>query len=145
MTVTAGVCPPHLRKATPVAAPKFPQPTKSTSHPTPDPAVTDDNGEVEGIDVEAEVTQQDRNELGRKPSEQTEGAKDLFQRSTVNYEVERKKDDVVSGFPDNFGLLPHQVQAKERMKNRETGRSHGGILADDMGLVLLPSIIRLQI
>ena len=31
------------------------------------------------------------------------------------------------------------------MKNRETGRSHGGILADDMGLVLLPSVIRLQI
>ena len=121
-------------------APKLPQPAKSTSYPTPDPSVTDDN-EVEGIDVEAEVTQQDRNELGGKPSEQAEeDVKDLFKGSTVNHEVERKKnDDIISAFPDDFRLLPHQVQAREWMKNRETGRSHGGILADDMGLVLLPT------
>jgi hypothetical protein len=122
-----------------VAAPKFPQPAKSTPSLTPDPSVTDENDEVEGIDVEAEVTHLDRNELGGKPSEQAEeDVKELFKGSTVNHEVERKKnDDIVSAFPDDFRLLPHQVQAREWMKNRETGRSHGGILADDMGLVLL--------
>ena len=99
----------------------------------------DDNGEGEGIEVEAGVTQQDRNELGRKPSEQIEDVKDTFQQSTVNYEVERKTRDVVSGFPDDFRPLPHQVQY------RETGCSHGGILADDMRLVLLPAVITLQI
>ena len=111
MSAIAEVPQPYSGEGTPVAAPKFPHPTRSTSHPTPDPAVTDDTNEVEGIDVEADVTQQGGNELGGKPSEQVEeDVKDLFNGSTVSHEVERKKDGyIVDSFLDDFRLLPQEL------------------------------------
>ena len=82
---------------------------------------------MEGIDVEADVIQQGRNELGGKSSEQVEeDVKDLFDGSTVNHEVERKKDGyTVNSFLDDFRLLPHQVQANgvwAMWKGCESGR-----------------------
>jgi len=67
--------------------------------------------------------------------------KELFKGTSVNHEVEIKEgDEIVEKFASDFRLLRHQIQAKEWMKERETGRSHGGILADDMGLVLFPVV-----
>lgn len=40
---------------------------------------------------------------------------------------------VVKGFKDDIKLLPHQVIGRKWMKERETGKKNGGILADDMG------------
>nr|WVH01933.1 SNF2 family N-terminal domain [Naematelia aurantialba] len=43
-------------------------------------------------------------------------------------------DDVIEGFADNIRLMPHQVRGVKWMRQRESGRKYGGILADDMGL-----------
>jgi hypothetical protein len=40
---------------------------------------------------------------------------------------------IVDGFKDGVKLLPHQVLGRVWMKERETGKKTGGILADDMG------------
>ena len=39
-------------------------------------------------------------------------------------------DDVVEGFAKGMRLMPHQVRGTKWMKQRETGRKYGGILAD---------------
>ncbi|KAK2460825.1 hypothetical protein APHAL10511_007295 [Amanita phalloides] len=50
-------------------------------------------------------------------------------------EAEINPDDlVVSGFREDFRLLPHQALGRVWMRERETGKKAGGILADDMGL-----------
>ncbi|GMK57535.1 hypothetical protein CspeluHIS016_0403690 [Cutaneotrichosporon spelunceum] len=43
-------------------------------------------------------------------------------------------DDVVKGFAKDIRLMPHQVRGVHWMRERESGRKRGGILADDMGL-----------
>ncbi|TRM67085.1 SNF2 family N-terminal domain-containing protein [Schizophyllum amplum] len=47
-----------------------------------------------------------------------------------------EEDLIVPGFKDNIRLLPHQVQGRRWMKEREdvSQKRFGGILADDMGL-----------
>jgi SNF2 family DNA or RNA helicase len=68
--------------------------------------------------------------------------KELFKGTAVNHEVEIKEgSDVVGKFIDGFRLLRHQIQAREWMKERETGNSRGGILADDMGSVIFPIFV----
>jgi SNF2 family DNA or RNA helicase len=42
---------------------------------------------------------------------------------------------IVEGFRDGIALLPHQVLGRIWMRERETGKKTGGILADDMGWV----------
>ncbi|KIO02504.1 hypothetical protein M404DRAFT_649793 [Pisolithus tinctorius Marx 270] len=44
------------------------------------------------------------------------------------------KQAVVEGFTDGIVLLPHQVLGRIWMRERESGKKMGGILADDMGL-----------
>lgn len=44
------------------------------------------------------------------------------------------KQAVVEGFTDGIMLLPHQVLGRIWMRDRESGKKLGGILADDMGL-----------
>jgi hypothetical protein len=39
-------------------------------------------------------------------------------------------DDVIEGFAKGMRLMPHQVRGTKWMKQRETGRKYGGILAD---------------
>lgn len=125
-----------------LAVPKFFPPHKVT----PKPATTDDEGVAEGINVEVDVTAQDEHEYSGKTATQIEdGVKELFKGTAVNHQVERNDgDDVVPSFIDGFRLLPHQVQARQWMKERETGRSHGGILADDMGSIFFLSAILQQ-
>lgn len=128
---------PRLVKAMDMAAPNFFPPTKVAPKPTPQPVVVEDSDE-EGIDVEANISVQDEREFSGKSATQVEDdVKELFEGTAVNHEVEIKEgSDIVGKFTDDFRLLPHQIQAREWMKERETGKSHGGILADDMGSVL---------
>nr|KIR45923.1 hypothetical protein I312_04893 [Cryptococcus bacillisporus CA1280] len=46
----------------------------------------------------------------------------------------KEGEDTVEGFAKGIKLMPHQVRGVRWMKQRETGRKYGGILADDMGL-----------
>jgi hypothetical protein len=39
-------------------------------------------------------------------------------------------DAAVDGFDDSIRLMPHQIQGRAWMKERETGKKAGGILAD---------------
>ena len=125
-----------------LAAPRFSPPTKATPQSVPEPAVIEDDGE-QSVDVEADVNAQDEYEYSGKSATQIEDdVKDLFKGTAVNHEVDIKEGgDVVAGFPDDFRLLRHQIQAREWMKQRETKESHGGILADDMGSVLLVIVL----
>ena len=125
---------PSSVKVVDLAAPKFFPPAKTTLRPTPEPAVVEDDGE-QNVNVEADVNAQDEREYSGKSATQLEDdVKDLFKGTAVNHEVEIKEgDDVVEKFSDDFRLLRHQIQARVWMKERETGGSHGGILADDMG------------
>ncbi|OCF42130.1 hypothetical protein I317_04101 [Kwoniella heveanensis CBS 569] len=43
-------------------------------------------------------------------------------------------EDIIEGFAQGIKLMPHQVRGVKWMRNRESGRKYGGILADDMGL-----------
>jgi len=53
------------------------------------------------------------------------------------------EDAVVNGFRDGVRLLPHQILGRAWMRDREdlTKKRTGGILADDMGLDIFPSIL----
>ncbi|EGO26624.1 hypothetical protein SERLADRAFT_447781 [Serpula lacrymans var. lacrymans S7.9] len=58
-------------------------------------------------------------------------------RDTVNNDDDIEIDmsqATVEGFRDGITLLPHQVLGRAWMRERETGKKFGGILADDMGL-----------
>ena len=68
-------------------------------------------------------------------SEDTEKAlRDLMADVRPEEKVEiNDEDTVVPGFREGIKLMPHQVVARKWMKERETGKRNGGILADDMG------------
>lgn len=134
---------PRSVKAADLAAPKFFPSAKAAPQPIPKPAVIEENDGEEGVNLEAEVNPQDEYEYTGKSSTQIEDdVKDLFKGTVVNHEVEiEDKEYVVPKFIDDFRLLPHQVQARQWMEQRETGGSRGGILADDMGSVLLVTVL----
>ncbi|KAG1743712.1 SNF2 family N-terminal domain-containing protein [Suillus paluster] len=44
------------------------------------------------------------------------------------------EEAIVEGFQDGITLLPHQILGRAWMRDKETGKKRGGILADDMGL-----------
>jgi len=130
---------PTLAKPLDKVTPKLP----SLPKPTPAPTVVWDGDGEEAVNVEADVTAQDEYEYSRKSATQVEDdVKELFKGTTVNHEVEIKEgSDIVEGFIDGFRLLPHQIQAKKWMMERETKSSRGGILADDMGLVVFSLLL----
>jgi hypothetical protein len=49
--------------------------------------------------------------------------------------IDLEEDAIVPGFREGIKLLPHQIVGRAWMKDRETGKKAGGILADDMGCV----------
>ena len=49
--------------------------------------------------------------------------------------IDLEEDAIVPGFREGIRLLPHQIVGRAWMKDRETGKKAGGILADDMGCV----------
>lgn len=126
--------------ATVLAAQKFHLSHLISSQSIPDSVLTGDKDEV---NVEANVTVEDEDDYSKKTATQIEGdVKELFKGATVNHEIEREEDDdIVPKFIEGFTLLPHQIQARKWMMERESGRSHGGILADDMGSVLLSILL----
>lgn len=134
-TATVAAPGPDLGNVIGLTAPRFFPPHKVTSQSTSDPTAVEDDGKPEDINVEANVTAQDESEYTKKTATQVDDdLKELFKGAVVNHEVQRKEDDdVVPSFVDGFRLLPHQVQARKWMGERESKRSHGGILADDMG------------
>lgn len=53
---------------------------------------------------------------------------------TPDDEIEIDMEEaIVEGFQDGITLLPHQVLGRAWMRDKETGKKRGGILADDMG------------
>jgi hypothetical protein len=55
---------------------------------------------------------------------------------SMNVDIEAEinpEDMIVKSFREKFKLLPHQGLGRVWMKERETGKKAGGILADDMG------------
>lgn len=112
----------------------------ATSQAIPDSVTVD----KEEVNVDADVTGQDEDDFSRKTATQIEDdVKELFKGTIVNHEIERNEgDDILPQFISDFKLLPHQVQARKWMKERESGRSHGGILADDMGSVLSTFLVQ---
>ena len=57
---------------------------------------------------------------------------DAYNDTKVEYS---KEDTMVEGFREDVMLLPHQVESRRWMAQRESGvgGKAGGILADDMG------------
>lgn len=139
MGATAKAPEPRPGNTKDVAAHKPSPPQKAISRPIPGSVVTSDDE----VNVEADVALYDEDEYSGKTATQIEDdVKELFKGATVDHEVERKEgDDIVPKFVKGFRLLPHQVQARKWMMERETGRSHGGILADDMGSVFFSAFL----
>jgi hypothetical protein len=140
---TTGPSGPRLARATDLPAPGFFPPARVTPQLIPKPVVIEDNDGEEDLNVDADIDPKDEVEHSGKSATQIEDdVKGLFKGTAVNHEVEIKEgDDVIEKFTDDFRLLRHQIQAKAWMKERETGGSRGGILADDMGLVFLPIVV----
>ncbi|KAJ7074976.1 SNF2 family N-terminal domain-containing protein [Mycena belliarum] len=70
-------------------------------------------------------------------SEANAALRDLFNHSTNNEGAYVDEDDaLVPGFRKGVRLMPHQIQGRAWMRDREdlTKKRAGGILADDMGL-----------
>jgi len=67
---------------------------------------------------------------------ETEKALRALVEDSVNHDddVEIDMDEaIVEGFRDGITLLPHQVLGRAWMRERESDKKTGGILADDMG------------
>ncbi|PFH51167.1 hypothetical protein AMATHDRAFT_85310 [Amanita thiersii Skay4041] len=74
--------------------------------------------------------------LDMSTAEADKAVKDLIAGS-INEDIVAEinpEDMVVPGFKEGIELLPHQVLGRIWMRERETGKKMGGILADDMGL-----------
>ncbi|KAL5639611.1 hypothetical protein ACGC1H_006279 [Rhizoctonia solani] len=92
--------------------------------------VTEDaDGEKFNIQVGGEDFKTDPDEAQRALKELVEGA-----IGAADLEGIDMKDATVKGFREGIKLMPHQIQGRAWMRERETGKKCGGILADDMGL-----------
>lgn len=47
----------------------------------------------------------------------------------------KEGEEIVKGFAADIRLMPHQVRGVRWMRNRESGRKYGGILADVSGMI----------
>lgn len=105
--------------------------SSSSSSQKPQPSITDKNAEEINVpnfqdDYRVYTAAETENEL-----------RDLMGGS-MNQELEEEvdmADAIVDGFKEGITLLPHQIVGRAWMKERETGKKAGGILADDMGYV----------
>lgn len=90
--------------------------------------------EVNGEDFDlnqAKFTAEDFERFHGDPEEQM---RNLLAGAVGEGEGEGEEDeegaDMVEGFADGMRLMPHQVRGVKWMRERETGRKYGGILAD---------------
>ncbi|KAB5589431.1 SNF2 family DNA-dependent ATPase [Ceratobasidium theobromae] len=89
----------------------------------------DANGEKFNIDVGGDDFKTNPDDAQRALKELVEGAMGASELDGVDM-----KDATVKGFREGITLMPHQIQGRAWMRERETGKKCGGILADDMGL-----------
>ncbi|KAL0579929.1 hypothetical protein V5O48_002100 [Marasmius crinis-equi] len=131
--------------ATPIAIPSLSKPTPphhypSGSRPAQPPRIVQpqERRDGDGEYVEVPDFAQDEN-MFTSPQEAEKALRDLMGGS-MNDEGENieftEEDALVSGFKEEFRLLPHQIIGRRFMKDREDPKAKrmGGILADDMGL-----------
>ncbi|CAK9784152.1 unnamed protein product [Cutaneotrichosporon oleaginosum] len=107
------------------------QPQIKPLPPTPDE--DDDGEEREDFDINnAQLTAEDY----QRHHDAEEQMRELLAGAVGDGEEAHGEegDDIIEGFATNIKLMPHQVRGVRWMRERESGRKRGGILADDMGL-----------
>lgn len=115
------------RKPTPIAIPANPPPPTSYRIPSSRPIPRDDGeGENFRIDVpEVHEVQQSADDALKDMRELLTGALGGLKLEDVDL-----SEAVVDGFSDGITLMPHQIQGRAWMRERESGKKRGGILAD---------------
>lgn len=110
--------------------PIYTMPEQSSSEPLPPTPDSDDDGEErEDFDLNnAQVTAEDY-VRHHDPEEQM---RELLAGAIGDGEdkLGKEGDDIVEGFAKDIKLMPHQVRGVGWMRERESGRKRGGILAD---------------
>ena len=102
----------------------------TTSHSVASSSTSKDDGDEVGVPD----FQDDNRFLTAAESEKE--LRDLMGNSMnqdINVDID-PEDAIVPGFREGITLMPHQIIGRAWMKDRETGKKAGGILADDMGL-----------
>lgn len=91
---------------------------------TPDLPAGD--GEAFAIDTRVEYEERTTNDEAQK------AMRDLLSGAIGAIDIGDvdMNDAVVEGFDENIRLMPHQIQGRAWMRERETGKKAGGILAD---------------
>ena len=118
----------HLHSNTRADGPVF----KSAPTIIPIPSTTCPPMEIHNVSMPEPV-------INMTAADADKAVKDLMAGS-VNQDIEAEinPDDLtVPAFYEEFKLLPHQALGRIWMRERETGKKTGGILADDMGYVRL--------
>ncbi|RXW23200.1 hypothetical protein EST38_g2656 [Candolleomyces aberdarensis] len=128
----------------PIARPAKPT---SQSNPIIRPAVFDPSLAQTSQPVASSSSQKDGEEIKIPDfpddyrsftSEETEKQLRELMGNSMNQDIAAsinlEEDSIVPGFREGIKLLPHQIVGRTWMKDRETGKKAGGILADDMGL-----------
>lgn len=109
---------PHLPGATPYATP--PVATLDDKNPA------SGDGEHFTIDIRQEYEERTTGDEAQK------AMRDLLAGAIGAIDITDvdMNDAVVEGFNENITLMPHQIQGRAWMRERETGKKTGGILAD---------------
>jgi hypothetical protein len=94
--------------------------------------VEDEAGEKFNVDVGGDDFKTNPDDAQRALKELVEGA-----IGAADLEGVDMKDATVQGFREGITLMPHQVQGRAWMRERETGKKCGGILADDVSNIRL--------
>lgn len=107
-----------------------------------EPEEVEMNGEDFDLN-QAKFTAEDFERFHGDPEEQM---RNLLAGAVGEGEGEGEEDeegaDTVEGFADGMRLMPHQVRGVKWMRERETGRKYGGILADVSWRIRLGTDIR---
>lgn len=102
--------------------------------PIPQNVVARDKEEVEenGEDFDIGAAQYSAADFERCGGDPEEQMRELLAGAVGDGEEggDDEGDDTVEGFADGMRLMPHQVRGTRWMRERESGRKYGGILAD---------------
>ncbi|KAG9083196.1 hypothetical protein FRC07_013982, partial [Ceratobasidium sp. 392] len=119
---------PHPYKPPSGSGAPFKPPTMiALSTPADGGAAEDAEGEKFNFNVGGDDIRTTPDDAQRALKELVEGA-----IGTADLEGVDMKDATVTGFRDGITLMPHQIQGRAWMRDRETGKKCGGILADDV-------------
>lgn len=89
--------------------------------------------EVNGEDFDLNQAKYSAEDFERFHGDPEEQMRSLLAGAVGEGEGDEEEDegaDTVEGFADGIRLMPHQVRGVRWMRERETGRKYGGILAD---------------